>query len=92
MSDDSIKDHPFYHRMKVLPPAEVASWVLGQQPVEDADKGQRKKAFRHVAKHIMSGRVERTKFGFNSDTNGEIARAMEWAFQAGLKAASKAVK
>jgi hypothetical protein len=33
----------------------------------------------------MGGREERTKYGFNSDTNGEIARAMEWAFRAGQK-------
>lgn len=87
MSGYSIKDHPFYEHMKALPPADVASWVLGEQRIEEVGKDQRKNAFRHVAKHIMLGRAERTKYGFNSDTNGEIARAMEWAFQAGLKAA-----
>ena len=89
MSGRGIKNHPLYPRMKVLPPAEVSSWVLGQRPIEEADKGQREETFRHVANHIMSSRAERTKYGFNSDTNGEIARAMEWAFQAGLKAAGK---
>ena len=87
MSGYNIKDHPFYPRMQVLKPAEVAGWVLPAIPIEKADKDQRKAAFRHVAKHIMLGRAERSKYGFNSDTNGEIARAMEWAFQAGVKAA-----
>ncbi|GAA5080922.1 hypothetical protein N0B44_28435 [Roseibacterium beibuensis] len=83
----SIKDHPFYIRMKQLPPKEVAAWVLGDTPVEKAEDKDRRAAFRRVAKHIMGGRAERTKYGFNSDTNGEIARAMEWAFKAGQKAA-----
>lgn len=83
----SIKDHPFYPRLKALPPHEVAAWVLGETPVERAQATQRKEAFRCVAKRITGGRAERTKYGFNSDTNGEIARAMEWAFQAGLTAA-----
>ena len=48
-----------------------------------------RKRFARVAKHITVGKAERTKYGFNSDTNGEIARAMEWAFQAGIKAAEK---
>ncbi|WP_294131708.1 hypothetical protein [Sphingobium sp.] len=81
----SIKDHPFYIRMKQLPPQEVAAWVLGDIPVEKADGRLRKEVFRRVAKKITSGKAERSKYGFNSDTNGEIARAMEWAFQAGLK-------
>ncbi|WP_152982862.1 hypothetical protein [Acidiphilium sp. JA12-A1] len=55
--------------------------------MEEADKKDRVAAFRRIAKRIMGGREERTKYGFNSDTNGEIARAMEWAFQAGRKAA-----
>jgi hypothetical protein len=84
---NSIKDHPIYVRMKQLPPHEVAAWVLGPTAVEHATTGLRKEAFRRVAKHITAGKAERTKYGFNSDTNGEIARAMEWAFQAGLKAA-----
>jgi hypothetical protein len=83
----SIKDHPLYIRMKQLPPQEVAAWVLGDVPIETADGPLRKEAFRRVAKKITSGRTERSKYGFNSDTNGEIARAMEWAFQAGLSAA-----
>lgn len=83
----SIKDHPFYIRMKQLPPEEVATWVLGETPVEQAEKPKRVEAFRRVAKHITSGKAERAKYGFNSDTNGQITRAMEWAFQAGLKAA-----
>ena len=85
----SIKDHPFYIRMKQLPPQEVAEWVLGVTPVEHADKSLRKEAFRCVAKHITAGKAERAKYGFNSDTNGEIARAMEWAFQARMKAAKE---
>jgi hypothetical protein len=85
----SIKDHPFYPRLKQLPAKEVASWILGDTPVEQADSAARKEAFRHVAKHITTGKAERTKFGFNSDTNGEIARAMEWAFQAGRKSAGQ---
>lgn len=92
MSGYSIKDHPCYLRMKVLPPAEVAAWVLDTTPVEEAGKSERKAAFRRIAKHITQGKVERTKYGFNSDTNGEIARAMEWAFQAGLKAGSKTTR
>lgn len=87
MSDRGIKDHPLYVRMKQLPPQEVASWVLGDMPVEDVDKNKRKEAFRRVAKNITSGKIERARYGFNSDSNGEIARAMEWAFQAGLRAA-----
>lgn len=83
----SIKDHPFYVRMKQLPPGEVAAWVLGDTPVEAADGPLRKEAFRRVAKKITTGKAERSRYGFNSDTNGEIARAMEWAFQAGLKTA-----
>ena len=69
-----------------LPPAQVAEWVLGEIPVEEAEKTKRKDAFRRVAKHITAGKAERSKYGFNSDTNGEIARAMEWAFQADIKA------
>lgn len=82
----SIKDHPFYIRMKQLPPDEVAEWVLGETPIEVAEKDARKQAFRRIAKHITFGKAERTKYGFNSDTNGEITRAMEWAFQAGIRA------
>lgn len=83
----SIKDHPLYPRLAVVPPAEAASWVLGSTPIEDANRRDRAAAFRRIAKRIMGGREERIKYGFNSDTNGEIARAMEWAFQAGRKAA-----
>lgn len=83
----SIKDHPFYIRMKQLPPQEVADWVLGGTPINQAEAALRKAAFRRVAKHITSGKAERAKYGFNSDTNGQIGRAMEWAFQAGMKAA-----
>jgi len=83
----SIKDHPFYPRLAALPPAQVATWVLGATPIEAAEAPMRKDAFRCVAKRITGGRAERSKYGYNSDTNGEIARAMEWAFQAGLKAA-----
>ncbi len=86
----SIKDHPFYIRLKQLPPREVAAWVLGETPIEAAEPKLRKDAFRRVAKNITSGKAERSKYGFNSDTNGEIARAMEWAFQAGQKASRKA--
>ena len=78
-----------YVRMKQLPPQEVAQWILGPTAVESAAPGLRKEAFRRVAKHITTGKAERTKYGFNSDTNGEIARAMEWAFQAGLRVADK---
>ncbi len=81
----NIKDHPFYPRLAVVPPAEAASWVLGATPIEEAGKKDRMAAFRRIAKRIMGGREERTKYGFNSDANGEIARAMEWAFQAGQK-------
>jgi hypothetical protein len=81
----SIKDHPFYIRMKQLSPNEVAAWVLDDTPVEKAEADKRNAAFRRVAKHIMAGRAERTRYGFNSDTNGQIARAMEWAFQAGQR-------
>lgn len=84
-----IKDHPFYVRMKQLPPEEVAAWILGDEQIEQVDKGRRREAFRRIAKHITNGKAERTKYGFNSDTNGEIARAMEWAFQAGAKAAGR---
>ena len=82
-----LKDHPLYHRMRQLLPDEVAIWVAGATPVEATDKATRSYIFRRVAKHIMTGRAERTKYGFNSDTSGEIASAMEWAFQAGMKAA-----
>lgn len=85
----SIKDYPLYVRMKQLPPKEVAEWILGNTPVEKAEAKNRKAAFRRIAKHIMGGRAERTKYGFNSDTNGEIARAMEWAFKAGQKSRDK---
>lgn len=84
-----INDHPFYERLRQLPPANIAEWVLGKVPLEQADVADRKTAFRRIAKHIMSGRAERTKFGFNSDTNGEIARAMEWAFKAGQRSAKE---
>lgn len=85
MTVRSIKDHPLYIRMKQLPPEEVAAWVLGEVPVEEAVKAMRKEAFRRVAKHITAGKAERSKYGFNSDTNGEIARAMEWAFLSGVR-------
>ena len=84
MYSRSIKDHPFYVRMKQLPPEEVAAWVLGDTAVDKTETKERKEAFRRIAKHITLGKAERAKYGFNSDTNGEIARAMEWAFQAGL--------
>jgi len=42
----SIKDHPLYIRMKQLPPDEVATWVLGETPVEQAEKLKRAEAFR----------------------------------------------
>jgi hypothetical protein len=38
---------------------------------------------------FTQGKTERAKYGFNSDTNGEIARAMEWAFQAGVNSREK---
>lgn len=82
----SIKDHPFYARMRQIPPQEVATWVLGDEAVDAATKEKRGAAFRRIAKQITAGRAERSKHGFNSDTNGEIARAMEWAFQAGKQA------
>jgi len=75
--------------MKQLPAQDVAQWVLGEIPVEKAEPRLRREAFRRVAKNITQGKAERAKYGFNSDTNGEIARAMEWAFQAGQKAATK---
>ena len=81
----SIKDHPFYIRMKQLPPQEVAAWVLGDIPVEKADGRLRKEVFRRVAKKITSGKAERSKYGFNSDTNGEIARAMDQVVHPGTK-------
>ena len=84
MYSRSIKDHPFYERIRQATPEEAASWVLGEVSIEEADKAKRKEAFRSVARKITAGKAERTKYGFNSDTNGEIARAMEWAFQAGL--------
>ncbi|MFN4311806.1 MAG: hypothetical protein ACK4FK_14580 [Ferrovibrio sp.] len=83
----SIKDHPLYDRLKQLSAKEVAEWALEEVPIEQADKDQRKKAFRIIARHITVGKAERAKYGFNSDTNGEISRAMEWAFQSGIKAA-----
>jgi len=82
----SIKDHVFYNHMKQMPLEEVAAWVLGETPIIEAEAQNRKAAFRRIAKRIMSSRETRTKYGFNSDTNGEIARAMEWAFKAGMKA------
>ena len=82
-----LKDHPLYQRMRQLPPDEVATWVAGETPVEAIDKATLRDIFWRVAKHIMTGQAERTKYGFNSDTSGEIARAMEWAFQASMKAA-----
>lgn len=85
----SIRDHPFYVRLKQLHPKDVALSALGKIPIEDAEPRQRKEAFRQVAKNITKGKTERAKYGFNSDTNGEIARAMEWAFQAGQKTRQK---
>lgn len=82
----SIRDHTFYPRMKQIPPGEAAASILGATPVEAADRARRREAFRCVAKNITAGRAERTKYGFHSDTNGEISRAMEWAFQAGMRA------
>jgi hypothetical protein len=89
MAKRSIKDHPFYLRMKQLPPGEVAAWVLGDLPIEEADKSTRHEAFRRIAKNIAQGKAERAKHGYNSDTNGETARALEWAFQAGGRAAAR---
>ena len=62
---------------------------LGISRSNQADARLRKDAFRQVAKRITGGKAERSKYGFNSDTNGEIARAMEWAFKAGQRAARK---
>lgn len=86
----NIKDHAFYGRMRQLPPQEVAAWIVGEQPVESVEPALRKQAFRRIGKHITVGKAERSRYGFNSDTNGEIARAMEWAFQAGIRAARNA--
>lgn len=85
MPGDSVKKHPFYARMQYISPAEIASSVLGNVPIEHADKLLRKDAFRRVAKDITRGKAERAKYGFTFDANGQIARAMEWAFQAGVK-------
>lgn len=53
----------------------------------EAAAKDRKVAFRPIAKHIIGGRAERTKYGCNTDTNGEFARAMERTFKSGQKAA-----
>ena len=89
MRNMSIKDHPFYERLRQATPQEAASWVLGDTTIEEAEAKDRKAAFRSVAKKITAGKAERSKYGFNSDTNGEIARAMEWAFKAGQKTSGK---
>lgn len=62
----SIKDHPFYNRMRQLPPAEVSGWVLGEISIENADVKLRREAFRRIAKHITDTKAERTNYGFNS--------------------------
>ncbi|MFD3190095.1 hypothetical protein ACFMPD_07440 [Sedimentitalea sp. HM32M-2] len=89
MRNISIKDHPFYERLGQATPQEAASWVIGDTPIEEAEAKDRKAAFRSVAKKITAGKAERSKYGFNSDTNGEIARAMEWAFKAGMNVGKK---
>lgn len=37
----SIKDHPFYIRMRLNAPEEVAAWVLGEVPIEEACQSNR---------------------------------------------------
>jgi hypothetical protein len=87
---------PQYQRPPALHSHETAfagksgSLGVGRHPAEEADAKERKEAFRRIAKHITAGKAERTKYGFNSDTNGEIARAMEWAFKAGVNVGQSA--
>lgn len=78
-----ISDHPMYPRMRAVSPKEAASWIIADKDIETVDKSERKKAFKEIGRKIISGRAERKKYGFNSDSAGEIARALEWAFKAG---------
>ncbi|WP_226554813.1 hypothetical protein [Celeribacter naphthalenivorans] len=83
----SIKGHPFQERLKAVPLKMAASFV-SDSAVEDADKATRAKIFREFGRLVIGKHKERRKYGFNSDPGGEIARGLEQAFQAGLKAAS----
>ena len=42
ISRQSIKDHPFYPRICRVAPEVAASWVLGELPVERAEKPARR--------------------------------------------------
>ena len=83
-----ISDHPMYPRMRTVPAEEAASWVIADKNIATVDKSERKKAFKEIGRNIISGRSERKKYGFNSDSASEIARALEWTFKAGQNSVS----
>ncbi|MET2832286.1 hypothetical protein [Mesorhizobium shangrilense] len=84
----SMKDHPFYERMRTVPLNEAAS-MISTTPVDRAPKDLRRRIFREFARLLLVNRAERKKYGFNSDSGGEIVRGLEQAYQAGVEAAKR---
>lgn len=78
----SIKDHPFYPRMRQLSCGKLVE-IHGLELPENLSKAERLKLFKKLVGEIRARHKERTSFGFKSDLNAELARAMEWAFQGG---------
>ena len=78
------EDHPFAERLRIVPPAEAASWAIGQADVSEVSAVQRKAAFTSVGRDILKTDRERRKYGLSVDTGGAIRRALEWAFKAGV--------
>lgn len=78
----SLKDHPFYERLRSVSLAKAAGFVA-DVPMEAADKPTRGKMFREFGRLVVGKDRERRKHGFNGDPGGEIARGLEQAYRAG---------
>lgn len=82
----SLKDHPFYERLRTVSLAKAAGFVANV-PMEAADKPTRAKMFREFGRLVIGKDRERRKHGFSGDPGGEIARALEQAYRAGQQSA-----
>ncbi|MFG1250277.1 hypothetical protein [Xanthobacter flavus] len=82
----SLKDHPFYERLRSVSLDKAAGFVA-DVPVAAADKPTRAKMFREFGRLVVGKDKERRKHGFNGDPGGEIARGLEQAYLAGRQSA-----
>ncbi len=81
-----MQDHPLYQRLRTVSLKEC-SLLTTSAPLERADREARNQIFKEFARILISGRNERSKYGFSSNTAGEVSRALEQAFQAGQRSA-----